>query len=136
MWAVSQASPLRRITVQGDLNLYEDVASGTAYSSGGWMSDSYVQGIVKSGSQQQWANRNNHVEKWANEFGSWNNVMIGVENAPKSHCGKDWATGTNPPYTTASATPVSAEKPYVAMNMTDPTKFDLVVPATEFNTQG
>ena len=49
-WAVSQASPLRRITVQGDLNLYEIVDNGqAAYASGGWLSDSYVQGIVTSG---------------------------------------------------------------------------------------
>jgi len=45
-WAVSQAAPLRRITVQGDLNLYQIVDNGgnptMAYASGGWMSDSYV----------------------------------------------------------------------------------------------
>jgi hypothetical protein len=59
--------------------------------------------------------------------------MIGVENAPPSHCGKNDGT---PPYTTSKRTPVSAEKPYIALNMTDSTKFDLVVPATEFNTLG
>lgn len=63
-------------------------------------------------------------------------MLVGTENAPKSHCGKDWATNTNPPYTTASATPVIAEKPYIALNTTDPTKFDLVVPQTAWNTRG
>lgn len=62
--------------------------------------------------------------------------MIGVENAPPSHCGKDWATNTMPPYTTAPNTPVSAEKPYVALNVTDSTKFTLVVPGLETGLSG
>jgi hypothetical protein len=39
-WAVSQASPLRRIVVDGDLQLFQ----GDEYSSGGYMSDSYING--------------------------------------------------------------------------------------------
>lgn len=47
-WPVSQASPLRRIVVDGDINLFKP----GAYSSGGYMSDSFINGRIHSGSQQ------------------------------------------------------------------------------------
>merc|ERR1719195_803921 len=52
-WAVSQASPLRRIEVDGSLHL-----SQKGYSSGGFMGDVLVNGNVYPGSQQQWMTRN------------------------------------------------------------------------------
>lgn len=48
-WAVSQASPARRIVVDGDLNLF--VPEFGEYSSGGYMSDSFINGEVHTGSQ-------------------------------------------------------------------------------------
>lgn len=47
-WAVSQASPARRIVVDGDVNLY----CPGEYSSGGYMSDSFINGKVDTGTQQ------------------------------------------------------------------------------------
>ena len=52
LWAVSQASPLRRIVIEGNLQLYE-ANSGQAsagYSSGGYLADLTVTGVVHSGS--------------------------------------------------------------------------------------
>ena len=103
-----------------------------ASANGGWLADSYIQGAVNSGSQMQWASRNNHFEKWIPQQQSWNNVMIGTENAPPSHCGKNGS----PPYTTIDETPVSAEKPYIALQLNDPSKFDLIVPGLAHNTKG
>src|SRR5271169_1166605 len=53
-WAVSQAVSLRRMHVRGDLVLHQR----HGWASGGWMSDTLVDGNVDSGSQQQWISRN------------------------------------------------------------------------------
>ncbi|KAH8092865.1 hypothetical protein JL720_5031 [Aureococcus anophagefferens] len=52
-WAVSQAAPLRRVRVGGDLVLHD----GGAYASGGFLANAAVGGRVDFGSQQQWASR-------------------------------------------------------------------------------
>jgi len=66
LWAVSQASPLRRVHVDQSLILYQyeppDPEAG--YASGGFLADSVVEGLVASGSQQQWLTRNSHIGKW------------------------------------------------------------------------
>jgi len=82
IWAVSQASPLRRIVVDGDLNLYNynPPAQGAGYASGGFMADVKVTGKINSGSQQQFLVRNVDMNKWVG--GNWNMVFVGVNNAP------------------------------------------------------
>ena len=77
-WAVSQAAPLRRVYVKGNLKLYDGA------SSGGFMADCKIDGTVYSGSQQQWLTRNSFFEKW--DGGVWNMVYLGVTNAPQ----EDW----------------------------------------------
>src|SRR3989338_3212855 len=65
LWAVSQASPLRRVYVDGSLDLYQvNPGCCAGYSSGGFMADSYVAGTVYSGTQQQWLTRNSFVNQW------------------------------------------------------------------------
>ena len=64
-WSVSQAAPLRRIYVNGNLNL-----SQKGYASGGYMADIKVTGTVRSGSQQQWFTRNSEIGHWSG--GQWN----------------------------------------------------------------
>jgi len=65
LWAVSQACPLRRLVVKNNLKLFEYKGGGAAgYSSGGFLADSVVEGLVASGSQQQWLTRNSHIGKW------------------------------------------------------------------------
>src|SRR6266576_5589229 len=59
-WAVSQAVSLRRTHVRGDLVLHQN----HGWASGGWMSDSLVDGNVDSGSQQQWISRNCDWTSW------------------------------------------------------------------------
>jgi len=87
------------------------------------MADSYINGHVNSGSQQQWMFRNNHFESYDKVLSGWNFVFVGNENAPDSNCVAD---GYH--YTTSPATPRIAEKPYIALNYVDQTKFDLVIP--------
>jgi hypothetical protein len=49
-WAVSQAVPLRRLIVEGDLNLFASTGGPAGYASGGYMADIYVSGKIISGS--------------------------------------------------------------------------------------
>ena len=44
LWAVSQAAPLRRVVVDGDLSLYEyePPFGGAGYSSGGFLASTYI----------------------------------------------------------------------------------------------
>lgn len=100
-WAVSQAAPLRRVHVQGDLTL---MPSFGGYSSGGYLADSKVDGQVLSGSQQQWYTRDSEIGSWSN--GVWNQVFSGVAGAPAT----DFDPGV---YTNLPTTPVSRPAPFL-----------------------
>ena len=76
-WAVSQAVSLRRMHVRGDLMLHQH----HGWASGGWMSDSLVDGNVDSGSQQQWISRNCDWNSWTGS--NWNMVFVGVVHPPE-----------------------------------------------------
>jgi hypothetical protein len=102
-WAVSQAVPLRRMHVAGNLVLHQN----HGWASGGWMSDDLVDGTVDSGTQQQWISRNC---EWGNWTGSnWNMVFVGVVHPP---AGK-WPS---PPYTEIPVTPLVREKPFLQVD--------------------
>eukprot|EP00456_Euglypha_rotunda_P038642 TRINITY_DN29704_c0_g1_i1.p1 TRINITY_DN29704_c0_g1~~TRINITY_DN29704_c0_g1_i1.p1 ORF type:complete len:213 (+),score=15.78 TRINITY_DN29704_c0_g1_i1:92-730(+) len=64
-WAVSQAAPLRRVTVDGNLAL----SQSNGYSSGGYLGDAVVTGTITSGTQQQWFTRNTRMGSWNGEIG-------------------------------------------------------------------
>jgi len=97
------------------------------YSSGGFMADCTVKGVVDSGSQQQWMTRNAYIGRWSH--GNWNMVFVGCKNAPSSHCGHP------NPYTTVDATPLIAEKPYIMWNQSNH-RYYLMVPKLERNKVG
>ncbi|MDP3913601.1 MAG: coagulation factor 5/8 type domain-containing protein [Bacteroidota bacterium] len=117
-WAVSQAAPLRRVNVKGNLKLFEGA------SSGGFMADCKIDGTVFSGSQQQWLTRNSVFKKW--DGGVWNMVYVGVSNAPK----ENWP---EKPVTTIKETPEVREKPYWTYSGE---KFTLKIPALKKNSIG
>ena len=102
-WAVSQAVSLRRMHVRGDLVLHQH----RGWASGGWMSDSLVDGNVDSGSQQQWISRNCDWKSWTGS--NWNMVFVGVINPPEG-------TWPDPPYTNVPKTPLVREKPFLQVN--------------------
>ena len=99
-WAVSQAAPFRRMHVEGGLMLHQQ----RGWASGGWISDSLVDGNVDSGSQQQWITRNSEWGSWTGS--NWNMVFVGVNRPPAG----DWP---QPVYTKVAATPVVREKPFL-----------------------
>jgi len=79
-WAVSQASPIRRVLVNGAATLM-DYCTGPSFASGGFIADSQFEGgSVVNGSQQQWLVRNSSLDGWSN--GVWNQVFSGVVGAP------------------------------------------------------
>lgn len=117
-WAVSQAAPLRRVYVKGNLKLFEGA------SSGGFMADCKIEGTVISGSQQQWLTRNSVFKKW--DGGVWNMVYVGVSKAPE----ENWP---DKPVTTIRETPEVREKPYWTYSGG---KFVLRIPALKKNSIG
>lgn len=104
-WAVSQGTWLRRMHIQGDLNL-SDTENG-AYSSGGFLADSKIDSTVSSITQQQWFSRNDIWGNWSD--GVWNMVFMGVSNAPSG----SWPGS---PYTVITNTPLVREKPYLTLD--------------------
>jgi len=103
-WAVSQASPLRRVVINGSTTLMDYCTDGPQYASGGFIADSAVSTSITNGSQQQFYTRNSAIGGWSN--GVWNQVFSGVVGAPAQ-------SFPDPPYTTLATTPVSKEKPYL-----------------------
>ena len=73
MWAVSQATFMRRVNIEGALYLHDNYG----WCSGGFLSDSKVSLMIDSGSQQQWLSRNNEFKTWMGE--NWNMVFLGDE---------------------------------------------------------
>ncbi|MDE3202069.1 MAG: coagulation factor 5/8 type domain-containing protein [Acidobacteriota bacterium] len=102
-WAVSQAVPFRRMHVRGNLVLHQN----HGWASGGWISDSLIDGNVDSGSQQQWISRNTEWKSWTGS--NWNMVFVGVNHPPLG-------TWPKPPYTTIDRTPIVREKPYLQVD--------------------
>jgi len=119
-WSVSQGTWLRRMHVEGSLNL----SDGT-YASGGFLADSKVASTVSSISQQQWISRN---DIWGNWSGAvWNMVFVGVSNPPSG-------TWPGTPYTVITNTPLVREKPYLYVDSN--TNFFVMVPSLETNSLG
>ena len=120
-WAVSQAVPMRRVHVDGNLVLHQK----HGWASGGWMADTEVDGTVDSGTQQQWISRNSDWSSWSGS--NWNMVFVGVPHAPPG----TWPTQA---YTEIAQTPVIREKPYLQVNATG--AWSVYVPGLRRNSAG
>ncbi len=102
-WAVSQASPLRRLHVRGNI-----VLDDNSWSSGGFMSDTLVDNQINSGMQQQWLSRNSRWGSWNGS--NWNMVFVGDDDFVS---GSNWP---NPPNTVLKDTPIIREKPFLTID--------------------
>jgi hypothetical protein len=118
-WAVSQAAPFRRIHVLGDLVLHQN----GGWASGGWLSDSRIDGKVDAGPQQQWISRNAQWKSWTGF--NWNMVFVGVVDPP--------GEGPDRPRTVVGRTPVIREKPYLYL---EGDQYAVFVPALKRDTLG
>jgi hypothetical protein len=125
-WAVSQASPMRRVNVTGGTTSLMDYCSaGPQYASGGFIADSAFSGDVVNGSQQQFLTRNSRIGgTWSNAV--WNQVFAGTEGAPAQ-------SFPTPPYTTLPTTPLSREKPYLFV---EDGRWNVLVPSARRDSSG
>lgn len=123
MWAVSQATFMRRVQVDGALYLHDNYG----WCSGGFLADSNIELMTDSGSQQQWLSRNCNWKKWMGQ--NWNMVFVGTET------GKN-PTGTWPaiPYTTVAETERMQEKPFLIYDETE--GYQIFVPDIRENATG
>jgi len=129
-WAVSQASSMRRVRVNGFATLM-DYCTGPSFASGGFIADSeFANSTVVNGSQQQWLVRNSVLDGWSN--GVWNQVFSGVIGAP-AECFPGQAS-CGGPYTTIAASPVTREAPYLYMDSAG--NYNVFVPSTQRNSVG
>ena len=119
IWGVSQASPMRRVHIKGDIQLHDD-----GWASGGYLADSKIDGTIFAGGQQQWFTRNTDPGKW--DGGSWNMVFVGVPNAPADQ----WPHN---PYTVIDKTPLIREKPYLVLDGSD---YRIKIPKLRYNRTG
>ncbi|MDT0446674.1 coagulation factor 5/8 type domain-containing protein [Streptomyces johnsoniae] len=101
-WAVSQAAPYRRMHLRGiGVQLWNGY---DGWASGGLLADCKVDGVVESGSQQQWLTRNSDLGAWNGSV--WNMVFVGSTGVPGQHF-------PNPSHTVVDRTPVIREKPFL-----------------------
>jgi hypothetical protein len=120
-WAVSQAVPMRRMHIEGNLVLHQN----HGWASGGWMADTLVDGTVDSGTQQQWISRNSNWSLWTGS--NWNMVFVGVPHAPAGAWPK-------PAYTEIPRTPLVREKPFLEVNAAG--KWSVRVPGLRSDSTG
>jgi hypothetical protein len=121
-WGVSQGAPLRRMQINGSLELTDSYCGN---ASGGFISDTVVTGSVTPCSQQQWYSRNSSFGSW--NGGVWNMVFSGVEGAPAQ-------SYPTPPETVLATTPVSREKPFLYVDAKG--NFNVFSPAAQTSSSG
>ncbi|MFG2049075.1 discoidin domain-containing protein [Micromonospora sp. NPDC048935] len=125
-WAVSQAAPYRRMHLRGGQNQIQLWNGGDGWSSGGLLADTRIDGLVVSGSQQQWYSRNSEFGNgWTGSV--WNMVFQGVTGAPAP-------SFPNPSHTVIAQTPQVREKPFLYVDGTG--EYRVFVPALRTNSTG
>lgn len=144
IWAVSQASPMRRLHLNSHLNLF-----AYGWASGGFMADVEIDGTkndwpdaknvsISSGPQQQWFSRN--ISLAGSWYGAnWNMVLLNAKysdtlayiNGTASHI--DPQASNN--LIAVSTTKKMAEKPFL-MWSEENKKYAVYVPAYQENSSG
>lgn len=159
IWAVSQATSMRRMNFTGSLTTVREKDNTTGkivtvekkvgdlylhqeggYASGGFLADSKIYGNISSGSQQQWLTRNgvaNHMDAAV-----WNNVVVGCGTETTDADGNTtlkqlsgtetgWPQATN---TVVDKTPVIQEKPFLTVD--EDGEYGVFVPEIRENAVG
>jgi hypothetical protein len=134
-WAVSQAAPMRRVSITGgNLSLMDYCSAGPQFASGGFIADSsFSGGTVINGSQQQFLVRNTDLDGWSN--GVWNQVFSGDPGAPpQSFSATSGLPGGTEPYTTLGSSPVTQEKPFLTVDSGG--RYNVFVPSLRHDSTG
>eukprot|EP01038_Epipyxis_sp_PR26KG_P005907 gene5907-8150_t len=120
LWAVSQAAPLRRVEVNGDLCLFDLAVASTpnlcCWASGGFIANSKVSNNILFGSQQQWMSRNIDWGEYTNG-GAWSLVFANCKGqVDQSKTDAKVSTMTTSASATPAANPICyCEKPYITL---------------------
>ena len=138
VYAVSQASSLRSVIINGDLHLGDMTEDNRqmGFASGGFMSNCTIKGQLNMGSQQQFICRNTEYLTFPTAL--WNQVLVGCKSGdegrtPYNNCintkdvpfsAEDKIKISN--VTVEETTPTVAEKPYLAITNGKP-KIDSIV---------
>ncbi len=128
-WAVSQASPMRRVKITGGNLTLMDYCTNPSFASGGFIADSQT-GFVINGSQQQYLVRDSSIGGWSN--GVWNQVFSGVVGAPAPCFPAQPSCGG--PYTTLATSTVTRESPYLYVDASG--DYKIFVPSARRNSSG
>jgi hypothetical protein len=120
VWGVSQADPFRRMHVKGALSICNSGASG------GFISDSKIDGTISTSCAQQFYIRNTAVNG-VDASGIWNFLFQGCDNPPT----EDFPTGG---VSVVAKTPLVREKPFVTIDGSG--NYSVFVPALRSNCQG
>jgi hypothetical protein len=134
-WAVSQASPLRRVDINGNLSLMDYCTGSPDYASGGFIADSrFTGGTITNGSQQQFITSNSNLDGWSNSV--WNQVFSGDTGSvpAQSFASNSGDSGGPSSYTTLSTSPVTEEEPYLYMDSSG--NYNVFVPSLQTNSSG
>jgi hypothetical protein len=137
MWAVSQASPLRRVIINGNVVFQDYCGAQDDYASGGFIADSQISGDLDFYGNQQYMVRNSAIGG-ANGCGTangglWNMVYSGVQGAPAPMFG-----GLCQQNTVLAASPVTEEEPFLYTDANGGANggFRVFVPAVQKDTDG
>lgn len=137
-WGVSQGTSLRRVQVNGNLQMDgSELSTGICgWASGGFVADIVVTGYMDPCSQQQWYTRNSNIGSWNDVLDVWtqghidNMVFSGVIGAPPD----TFATSdprSVPDNTVLDRTPRSREMPFIYVDSSQ--NFNVFVPAMRNN---
>jgi hypothetical protein len=129
IWSASQASPMRRVIINGSVVL-QDCCAADDYASGGFIADSQVSGDLDFYGNQQYLVRNSSIGGASGcPQGLWNMVYSGVQGAPAAVF-----TGQCEQNTVLAASPVTDEEPFLYTDSTG--AFRVFVPAVRANSSG
>jgi hypothetical protein len=129
IWSASQADPIRRAIVNGNV-VFQDYCASNNYASGGFVADSKISGDLDFYGNQQYMVRNSSIGG-ANGCpqGLWNMVYSGVQGAPATVF-----TGQCEQNTDLSTSPVTEEEPFLFTDSGG--NYNVFVPAVQQNSSG
>ncbi|MFL5954206.1 MAG: adenylyl cyclase [Gaiellaceae bacterium] len=125
LFAVSQASPVRSVIVNGALILQDYCNRG--FVSGGFFANDELNGFVGNFGQQQYFTRNSNIGQWSNAV--WNQVFLGDNGAPATAFGPGQGQYTNVP-----SPRVSEEPPFLTADTAG--NWSVFVPAVQHDSVG
>ena len=125
LFAVSQASPVRSVIVNGALILQDYCNRG--FVSGGFFANDELNGLVGNFGQQQYFTRNSNIGQWSNAV--WNQAFLGDNGAPATAFGPGVGQYTNVP-----SARVSQEPPFLTADAAG--NWSVFLPAVQRNSVG